>query len=190
MGINKLISERKSTVAFSSQPVGEEQMELIFEAARWAPSSFNEQPWRFIYAHKGTESYEKILSCILPGNLSWAGTAPVLILTVLSKNLQRNGQPNKYAWYDLGQSVGNISAQATDLGLKLHQMGGFDPFKAAELFHINESFESATVIALGYPGDINDLDDGLKQRESGKRSRKSIKEIIFSSNIEDSALIA
>jgi nitroreductase len=151
----------------------------LFEAARLAPSSYNEQPWRFIYAGKGSEAYDRILQSVYPANQSWAKSAPVLIVTVLSKFIERNGTPNKYAWYDLGQSVGNLTIQATAAGLKMRQMGGFDSGKLKELFKINEEYEPATVIALGYPGKVENLEPALLQRERSARSRKPFEEIIF-----------
>jgi nitroreductase len=119
------------------------------------------------------------MQCIYPGNQSWAKEAPVLIVTILNKYIQRNGMPNKYAWYDLGQSVGNLTIQATAAGLKMRQMGGFDPDKLKELFNISNEFEAATVIALGYPGKVKDLEPALQKRELGARSRKALEEIAF-----------
>ena len=179
MNVNRIIKDRRSTYAFSNKALDEETLKLLFEAARWAPSSFNEQPWRFIYAHQTSEAYGKILESLYPPNQMWASKAPVLVLTVLNKFNSRSGKPNKYAWYDLGQAVGNISAQATDLGLKMHQMGGFDPVIARENFGIGESFEPASVIAIGYHGNIDGLEEGLQSRETSERSRKSLNEIAF-----------
>ena len=179
MEVSKIIKERTSTLAFSAKPVESEVLNSLFEAARLAPSSYNEQPWRFIYAEKGSESYDRILQSVYPANQSWAKDAPVLIVTMLTKYIERNGKPNKYAWYDLGQSVGNLTIQATASGLKMRQMGGFDSEKLKELFKISEEFEPATVIALGYPGNIEDLEPALQRRERSERSRKPFEEIIF-----------
>ena len=179
MNVNSIIKDRASTVAFSKTTLEPHILESIFEAARWAPSSYNEQPWRYIYARKGTVAFESILNNLVPQNHVWAKEAPVLIVAVLSKYIERNGRPNKYAWYDLGQSVANLSSQATATGLKMRQMGGFNSEKLSLAFDISEEFEPATVIAIGYPGNPDDLEPALKQRELGIRKRKALDEIVF-----------
>lgn len=179
MNVNNIIKDRASTISFSNKHVEPQILESIFEAARWAPSSYNEQPWRYIYASKGTVAYDSILNSLVPQNYVWAKEAPVLIVAVLNKYIERNGRPNKYAWYDLGQSVANLSLQATAAGLKMRQMGGFNAESLRLAFDISEEFEPATVIAIGYPGNPDDLEPELRQRELGIRNRKALDEIVF-----------
>ncbi len=187
--MNELIEKRRSTVSFSSLPVEEGKLEMIFEAARWAASSFNEQPWRFLYAIQSDKaSFDKLASCLFDGNLTWAGKAPVLILTMTRKNFAYNGKPNRHAWHDVGLAVGNLSIQATDLGLFLHQMAGFDAKKAQEIYQIPEDFEPVSMIALGYREDIDTLGKELQARERSPRSRKPLQEIVFNSIFPDSMI--
>jgi nitroreductase len=173
------ISERWSPRSFSPQEPEKETLMRLFEAARWAPSSMNRQPWFFIVGTwTEAETYEKILSTLNPGNAVWAQDAPVLAITVMN-GLRDNGKPNRWAPYDLGQSVANLSIQATADGLYVHQMGGFDREKAANLFHIPEGHEAMTAMAIGYLGRAGALDGDLYERESAPRTRKEIDEFVF-----------
>jgi len=187
--MNELIEKRRSTISFSPQPVEESKVKLIFEAARWAASSFNEQPWRFLYATQNDKaSFDKLASCLYDGNLTWAGKAPVLILTITKKSFSANGKPNRHSWHDVGLAVGNLSIQATELGLSLHQMAGFDAKMAQEIYQIPEDYEPVSMIALGYREDIDKLDEKLQAREKSPRSRKPLQEIVFNSKLPDSMI--
>ncbi|MFY0602183.1 MAG: nitroreductase family protein [Cyclobacteriaceae bacterium] len=177
--INELIAERWSPRAFSDDVVTDEEILSLFEAARWAPSSMNEQPWRFIYARKGEEAHNKLVDSLMDGNKPWAKNAPVLIAGIIKKTLTRNGKPNGSARYDLGLAVGNLSIQATDLGLSLHQMGGFSPESIKESFGLTDDYEAVVTIALGHIGDPDSLDDTYAEREKSKRSRKPREEVAF-----------
>lgn len=177
--VNKLIQNRWSPRAFDSRPVEPEKLAALFEAARWAPSAMNEQPWRFMYATKDNpEAYEKLLSTLADANKVWAQHAPVLILSVAKVNYSM-GSPNAFAWHDTGMATAKLALQATELGLHLHIMGGYSADKAREVLGIPEGYEPVSMIALGYQGDADQLPEPLKARELAPRSRKPLQEIVF-----------
>ncbi|MBC5775121.1 nitroreductase family protein [Pontibacter sp. KCTC 32443] len=178
--VHNLIQDRWSPRAFDSKPVEDEKLEAIFEAARWAPSAMNEQPWRFVFATKNNpEAYEKLLSCLVEANQLWAKNAPVLILSVAKANYSNNGNRNAYAWHDTGMATANLALQATELGLHLHIMGGFSADKAREVLGIPEGYEPVSMMAIGYLGDPSQLPDHLKAREVAPRNRKPLQELVF-----------
>ena len=178
--IHQLIRERYSSVIFSSKPVEDEKLELLFEAARWAPSSYNEQPWRFIVGVKNkNENYKKLYDCLVEANQHWAEFAPVLVLSVALKNSPVTGNPNRFAQYDTGMAVGNLLIQATFSGLVAHQMGGYNVSKLREFFNLNEEYELMAVMAIGYKGDATIFPEDLKERELKKRFRKPLDEILM-----------
>ena len=178
--LHELIEKRYSPRAFSNEAVEEEKIISLLEAARWSPSSMNEQPWRFIVGVKGEgETYEKIYNALFEQNQSWAKNAPVLILAVAKEFNDSSKQNNRYAEYDLGQAIAHLTIQATSLNLYLHQMGGFDPDKAGKLFNIPEGYTPMSVIAIGYLGNIDSLPEQLKVREKAKRNRKELSELVF-----------
>ena len=177
--IHTLIKERWSPRVFDEKPVEQEKINSLFEAARWAASSMNEQPWRFIYAHKGTEAYSKIVDCLMEFNQGWATHAPVLILTAYKKKFD-SGKENFHAIHDLGLSVGNLSIQAQSLGLAVHQMAGVKWEDAQKMFEVPDEFHITTCLALGYyGGNIDKLDDDIKESEVKARTRKPLAEIAF-----------
>lgn len=169
--LNELIAKRRSTINFSSKSIEEEKVQLLFEAARWASSSYNEQPWRFIYATSDSEEHDEFSKMLMPGNLQWASKAPLLIVSVAKRNLDLNDMENKYAWHDVGLAVSNLIIEATELGLSAHQMGGFDKGLAIKKLNIPEGYEPVTMIAVGYNGNIDELPENLKNRESKQRTR-------------------
>ena len=178
--LHELIEKRYSPRAFSNEAVEEEKIISLLEAARWSPSSMNEQPWRFIVGVKGEgETYEKIYNALFEQNQSWAKNAPVLILAVAKEFNDSSKQNNRHAEYDLGQAIAHLTIQATSLNLYLHQMGGFDPDKAGKLFNIPEGYTPMSVIAIGYLGNIDCLPEQLKVREKAKRNRKELSELVF-----------
>lgn len=178
--IHDVISRRWSPRAFDSRPVETEKLRSLFEAARWAASSFNAQPWFFIVATKDDpESFKKILDCFVEFNQSWAKNAPVLALSVARLKFEHNGEPNRHAYHDVGQAAATLALQATHLGLQVHQMAGILPDKARQIFGIPEGYEAVAGFAIGYPGDHNALPDQLRQREIEPRSRKPLASFIF-----------
>ena len=181
--VHDLIQNRWSPRAFSDNPVSPEALWSLFEAARWAPSSSNEQPWAFIVGTKDDlETHSKILSTLVEFNQGWAKHAPVLAIAVSQMEFARNKTPNRNAFYDTGAAVAHLTAEATSRGLFVHQMAGFDPQKAIEVFHIPKGWEPIAVFAIGYPGDPNALPDKLRERELAPRSRKPISEFVMSSD--------
>ncbi len=178
--IHPLLAERWSPRALSEQPIPADVVGSLFEAARWSPSSSNEQPWRFVIIRRDDEDVHRRMAETLSGNNRvWAPRASLLIVGIASMLRSRNGTPNVHAWYDLGQSVANLTLQASAAGLVLHQMGGFDKSQAREVLQIPENFEPAVVIAIGYPGDIADLPEALQEREIAVRSRNPLAESVF-----------
>ena len=178
--VHELIRERRSPLAYSDRPVGTEELRSLLEAARWAASSFNQQPWHFIVATKEDPAeYERLLGCIVPGNVVWARNAPVLMLSVAKLTFDANGAPNRHALHDTGQAAAQLALQATALGLGVHQMGGFDAARAREVFSIPEGYEPVAAIAVGYPGDPESLPESLRVRASAPRTRRELGEFVF-----------
>ena len=181
--IHELIKQRWSPLAFNIRPVEPEKIASLLEAARWAASCFNEQPWFFIVATQdNAQEYEKLFSCLVEANQTWAKDAPLLMLSVAKLSFTRNNKPNRHALHDLGFAVGNLTLQAQALGLFVHQMGGFDADKARTLYSIPEDYEPVAAIAIGYPGNLSQLDEDLQQRELSPRSRKLLTEFVFRGN--------
>jgi nitroreductase len=179
--IHDLLRQRWSSRAFDDRPVEPEKLRSLCEAARWAPSSNNEQPWRFIVANKDHETeWNRLLACLVEGNRKWAHHAPVLILSVASLNFEDDSTPNRHALHDTGMAVENLVLQATALGLSAHQMAGFDVEKARADLKIPSGYEPVAMIAVGYPGDLASLPDRLRERELQPRSRRPISEWTFS----------
>lgn len=179
-GVIEVILQRWSPRAFSAKPISRHDLRKIFEAARWAASSYNEQPWRFLVGHKGDSTYQKIFDSLVEFNQSWAGSAPVLILSAASKNFAHNGAPNNYAVHDTGAATAYLSLQAAALGLHTHSMAGFHPDRARAAFDIPDSYHIGAVTALGRLGDVDDLPEGLLERELAPRVRKPLHEIVLS----------
>jgi nitroreductase len=178
--IHELLSQRWSPRAFCDRPVEPEKLLSLLEAARWAPSSSNEQPWRFILATRDNPAeFEKSLACLMEGNVAWAKRAYALILTVAKLKFDRSGKPNRHAFHDVGSATENLAIQATALGLVVHPMAGIYPEKAREIFGIPEGYEVVAAVAIGYPADASTLPEGLRERELAPRTRKPLEELIF-----------
>ena len=180
-GVLPVILERWSPRAFADRDVDPADLKTIFEAARWAPSSFNEQPWRFFIGHRNSKTYKKIFDTLVPFNQAWVQTAPVLILGVAKTQFSHNGSPNNYAIHDLGAADGFITLQAASMGIATHQMAGFDQAKARETLEIPEIYAIGSVMAMGYHGDLSSLSEPYQAQEQAPRSRKPLSEIILSS---------
>jgi len=174
------LRQRWSPRAFDQRSVEPEKIRALLEAARWAPSGYNDQPWRFIVARReDSASFERLAACLMPMNQTWAAKAPVLMLSVARLAFGHDDRPNRHALHDVGLAVGQLLAQATALGLAVHQMGGFDPQQARHAFQIPEGFEPVAAIAVGYPGEPEQLEDALRERELGPRVRRSQREFVF-----------
>jgi nitroreductase len=174
------IANRWSPRAFLDKPVSKENVRVLLEAAHWAASSSNEQPWRFIVATKENPAdYTRLLSVLVERNQLWAKAAPVLLLSVAKKTSTKSGKPNRFALYDTGAAAATLCIQAAALGLAAHSMGGYDAAKARELFAIPEDFEPGAAIAVGYAGPAESVADDFKAGELAPRTRKPLSEIAF-----------
>jgi nitroreductase len=179
--VHPLIRERWSPRAFSLQPVPAEVLRSLFEAARWAPSSNNEQPWAFLVATKDDrEFHDKMVSTLVEFNQTWAKHAPVLAIAISELAFARNGHANRNAFYDTGAAVADLTTEATARGLLVHQMAGFDPHKAIEFFSIPTGWEPIAAFVIGYPGDPQALPEPLREREHAPRTRKPLAEFVMS----------
>jgi nitroreductase len=180
-GVIPVILERWSPRSFADREVSPATLAKVFEATRWAASSYNEQPWRFLVGTRGSSAYEKIFQSLGEFNQKWARTAPVLILGVAKTKFSHNGTDNRVAFYDLGAAASYLTLQAAALGLATHQMAGFDPEAARKAFGIPPEYVIGAVIALGYQGEPAALDHpGMIEQETSPRSRKPLSEIVFS----------
>lgn len=178
--IEEILRRRWSPRAFADRMVEREKLLSLFEAARWAASCFNEQPWQFIIATKqSTEEYAALLSCLIERNQQWARLAPVLMVSVAKMDFEKTGKPNRHAFHDVGLAVGNMIVQATALGLFVHQMAGFSPEKVRELYAVPDGYEPVAAIALGYPAAADVLPESFREREVGPRTRKPIESFVF-----------
>jgi len=178
--IHDSLANRRSPRAFSERPVEPEKLLSLFEAARWSPSSANEQPWRFIVATKDdSRVFSSLVESLMEGNRRWAQRAPVLVLALAQSTYTKTGRPYQHSWYDLGQSVALLSVQATALGLAVHQMGGFDVDNARRLLSIPVGFEPVIVFAVGYADQPTTLPDDLRKREQAPRSRNLLQDFVY-----------
>lgn len=175
------IVQRWSPRSFSDNPVELDKLRSLFEAARWAASAFNEQPWRFIVATKDNPAaYDKALGCLVEANQEWAKAAPVLVLTAVGTRFKKNDKPNRVALHDLGQSAAHIGIQAANLGLAIHQMAGVDTDKVASTYGLPDGYQAQTAIAIGYPGDVDELpEQWMRDAETAGRSRLAFDDFVF-----------
>ena len=178
--IHKLISERWSPVAFDSRMVEFDTIHLLFEAAKWAPSSRNGQPWRFIFATKDMPDYKVLLSLLTDQNQIWASTAPLLVLPLTQVISTYKNRSNRLAFYEAGMAVGNLLLQATYMNLLVHQMSGYDVERANEELVIPSRYEPMAMMAIGYKGDVAQLPDSGTAWEKRKRTRNEISKFLVS----------
>ncbi len=178
--IHELIKKRWSPRAFADQEIEQEKINSLFEAARWAASASNEQPWKFIYATKNNKrKYKDILYCLVESNIVWARSAPLLVLTMVDSKFKKNNKINYWNYHDLGLAIGNLTTQASSLDLYVHNMAGFSKETAKEVFNIPENIEPVTIIAIGYLGDPKILSDELKSRELSEQVRKPFDDLFL-----------
>ncbi|MCF8360299.1 MAG: nitroreductase family protein [Prolixibacteraceae bacterium] len=178
--INPVIKNRYSPRAYDDKPLSKEVINSLFEAARWAASSRNSQPWRFIYATPDdAEQWDKLFDCLIPFNQDWVKTAPFLMMALVQKTDPERNTQRKNAAYDLGLAMGNFTAQAGHLGLYLRNMGGFSADKARENFNIPVIFEPVVMLAAGYLGDESKLDENLSVPKGQDRTRKYLDKLVF-----------
>lgn len=178
--IHPLLTARWSPRAFAAHPVSAEQLARLFEAARWAPSSYNEQPWAFLVATADDKApFTKMLECLVEGNRAWASSAPVLMLTFASKVFAKNNKENPHAWHDVGQAIAHLTFQATADGLVVHQMAGILPDHIRAVYSVPREWSPVTGVAIGHPGDSERLSDKLRERELAPRERKPLSQFVF-----------
>ena len=179
--INKFLADRWSPYSFADRPVAQADLSSLFEAARWAASSYNEQPWSYIVAtRENPEEYRRLFSCLEDGNQVWADAAPVLALGIVNLKFARGNKDNRVAIHDLGLASGNLVTEATSRGLCVHQMAGILPDKARELYNIPEHSAAWTGLAIGYRGDSSKLPEALQERDTATRQRKPQSQFVFS----------
>jgi nitroreductase len=178
--VHELITRRWSPYAFADRPVSDDDLRSLFEAARWAASSYNEQPWRYVVATKADPTgFDRLLSCLVEGNREWAKAAPVLALGCTSLNFALNGKPNAAAEHDLGLASATLTLEATARGLVVHQMIGILPERARELYRIPDGFRPLTGVAVGYVADPATLSEKLRPRDLAPRTRRPLAEFVF-----------
>jgi nitroreductase len=176
--LHPLIRERWSPRVFADRSVEPDVLRTLFEAARWAPSSYNDQPWSFIVARRDDPAaFEKLLGCLVEANRKWARDAPVLALSVARLEFRHNGKPNRHAYHDVGLATAQLVLQARALDVAVHQMAGFDVDKARETYRIPEGHDPLTAIALGY--DPESLPEDVREKELKDRGRKPLEEVVF-----------
>src|SRR5262245_56528100 len=188
--IHELLTRRWSPYAFSDRPVSDDDLRSLFEAARWAASSYNEQPWRYIVATKADPArFERLLSCLVEANQAWAKAAPALALGCTSLGFALNGKPNAAAVHDLGLASANLTLEATARGLCVHQMIGILPDRAREVYGIPEGVQPLTGLAIGYEGDPQQLPEKLRERDLALRTRKPLSEFVFTGKWGTAAVV-
>jgi nitroreductase len=179
-GVERLILRRWSPRAFADKEIPTAELKRLFEAARWAASSFNEQPWRFLVGRRGDETYQKILNALVEFNQTWARSAPVLVLSVGKKTFTGKGTANHHAMHDTGAATAYLGLQATADGLHTHSMAGFDAEQLRASFAIPSDYEIGAVTAIGYFTDPDSLPEHMKKMELSPRQRKPLEEFVFS----------
>ncbi len=178
--IEEVLRQRWSPTAFSDQAVEPEKLRSVLEGARWAASSYNEQPWSYIVATQDNpDEFSRLLECLAEGNQVWAKNAPVLMLSVAKLTFTFNGVENRHAFHDVGAASANLAIEAAAQGLFIHQMAGFDVPKAKETYGIPDGYEPVAAIALGYLGDPQTLSESMQQRQSAPRTRKPLDQFVF-----------
>ena len=179
--IHEILQHRWSPRVFDPQArLSEEALRSLLEAARWAPSSYNEQPWAFIVAgHDEPENHARLLSLLSEGNQQWAHAASVLLVALAKKRFEKTGRPNPHARHDLGQALAHLTFEATSRGIVVHQMAGFDQERATGDLGVPEGWEPVTAVAIGYPGNLSKAPEDLAERDRGPRQRRPQPEFVF-----------
>lgn len=177
--VHELIRKRWSPRSFSERSIKQDDLETLFEAASWASSSMNEQPWRYIYAHRDDFSFHNFLDCLYLGNASWAKNASVLLLSLAKVDHQRNGSANRYHMHDVGAANSTLLLQAASMDIYGHMLGGFDMAKTKATFKIPDTLDPICFIALGYLDYPEQLEEPLLNRELSERSRKPVASFAF-----------
>lgn len=173
------LSHRWSPVAFSEKQILTDELALLFQAAALAPSSYNEQPWRFLYSRRGDDDFSAFVGFLAEANKVWAQHASVLAVSVAAKTFSRNAKENRFAFHDTGMAVGNLLAQATEMGISVHQMGGYSIEAVRSHFSLPQEVEPVAMMALGYHGQGENLPDEVRNREKERSGRKPLSHFVF-----------
>ncbi len=189
--IHDLLARRWSPRAFVDKPVEPDKLRAVLEAARWAASANNGQPWSFLVAQKAdVAAFETMVSCLMPGNQGWAAAAPVLVLTFMRPKWPGEDRMNRTAMHDIGMATAMMSIQAEALGLRTHHMGGINLDKIRETYAVPAGVDPVTGIAIGYQGDADVLaEEKDRAREGNPRTRKPLDEIVFAGRYGDAAAL-
>ncbi len=182
VAIADLIARRWSPRAIDlDRPVSREHLLALLEAARWAPSCFGDQPWRYLVwdRFRDPAGWRQAFECLAEGNQAWVNNAPVLLLSMAAPNFGHNDKPNRWAQHDTGAASENLCLQAAALGLVAHQMGGFDAERAKSRFSIPADHVCLAMIAVGHPGPVEALPDALRERELAPRERNPLDRFVF-----------
>jgi nitroreductase len=181
MNINTAIRNRWSPRAFSNKPVTEEMIKILFEAARQAPSSRNEQPWVYYFVHReNSKVFNEFIGLLTGNNPLWAKDAQVLIISVMKKHYDYQNRPNQNALHDVGAANISIAIQASEMGFQVHPMGGFDKEKTAAYLNLDtNNFEPVIIIAAGFPDETEPLSEDTNNRIQQHKTRKELKEFVF-----------
>ena len=173
-----IIKNRVSPVIFDKKELTKEQITTLLEAARWAPSCYNEQPWRFFVIKGDTDIRQKVMNTLFGTNPIMVANAPLLLVTVAKRKLDMTGEVNAYSWHDVGLAMGQLGLQATSMGLVLHQMGGFDHARVKDILKLDENSDVISVTAIGYKGQEADIHESLLAKAAKPRSRRALDEIV------------
>ncbi len=178
--VHPLIRARWSPRAFADRDIDDATLRSLFEAARWAPSAFNEQPWRFLVARRrDQEAFATMLDCLAEGNQTWAREASVLLITVAMTTFAKNGKANRHAWHDIGLAAAQMSLEATHHGLYLHHMAGFSADQVRAAYGLPDDAEPVTAIAIGHGVLAMDLDEERRKKEQAPRTRRPQDAFVF-----------
>jgi nitroreductase len=175
--IHELLAQRWSPRAFDPEhTLSEADLQALLQAAQWAPSSMNEQPWRYRFARRGEDGFEALFQTLMPGNQLWAGRASLLMACLVDPHFKRNGKPNRHAWHDAGAANMALSLEATRRGLHVHQMGGFDAEAVMAIDGVDAAWEAVCVLAIGQKSDPSTLPEKLEERENAPRQRMDLEQ--------------
>jgi nitroreductase len=180
--VHEFIRNRWSARSFAERPIAQDELFTLLEAASWSASSMNEQPWVYLYAHRGEEAFQQMYDCLMKGN-RWADTAAVMLLSLARKNLTSNGEANRHAMHDVGAANTSLLLQAASMDIYGHMMGGFSMQKTIGAFHIPEDMEVVCFIALGYLDDPDKLEEPFRTREITPRNRKPLNAFSFAGEL-------
>jgi nitroreductase len=177
--LHPLVAKRWSARSFAPKPIADTDMLTLLEAATWSASSMNEQPWRFVYAHReDTGAFARFFDCLMTGNQPWCKNASALVLVLARRNFVKNGEPNRHSMFDVGAACTTLLIQAASIDIYGHLLGGFHMAKTIEDFALTDDWEPACFLALGYLDDPQKLEEPFRTRELTPRARKPLSDVV------------